>query len=150
MPCSTCIQNAGVLKKVKECLIKCLKDSVSWTTMIVGYAKSGEFDAACCVFDMMPNRDSGAWNNLISAYKQSGHPKEASSLFHELQGAATAKPDQLTLISMLSACSQLGAMDLGGWIHIYIKKQGLKLNCILRFLSLTCIDKALEVFQSMK
>ncbi|XP_042516472.1 pentatricopeptide repeat-containing protein At2g29760, chloroplastic [Macadamia integrifolia] len=130
-------------------------DSVSWTTMIVGYAKSGDFDAARNVFDMMPNRDIAAWNALISAYEQSGHPKEALSLFHELQVAATAKPDQLTLVSVLSACSQLGAVDLGGWIHIYIKKQGLKLNCHLTtslidmYSKCGDMDKALEVFQSM-
>ncbi|KAJ9698649.1 hypothetical protein PVL29_007624 [Vitis rotundifolia] len=89
------------------------KDIVSWTTMLVGYAKIGEYDAAQGIFDTMPNQDIAAWNALISAYEQCGKPKEALKLFHELQLSKTAKPDEVTLVSTLSACAQLGAMDLG-------------------------------------
>lgn len=128
------------------------KDVVSWTTMLVGYAKIGEYDAARAIFTAMPNQDIAAWNALISAYDQCGKPKEALKLFHELQLSKTAKPDEVTLVSTLSACAQLGAMDLGGWIHVYIKKQGIKLNCHLTtsLIDMYCkcgdLQKALVVF----
>ncbi|XP_010256585.1 PREDICTED: pentatricopeptide repeat-containing protein At2g29760, chloroplastic [Nelumbo nucifera] len=131
------------------------KDSFSWTTMITGYAKSGEFDAARCFFDAMPARDIAAWNALISAYEQSGQAREALSLFHELQLSSSATPDQFTHVSVLSACAELGTMNLGSWIHIYINKQGIKLNCHLAtslidmYSKCGDLDKALEVFQSM-
>ncbi|RVW56721.1 Pentatricopeptide repeat-containing protein, chloroplastic [Vitis vinifera] len=132
------------------------KDIVSWTTMLVGYAKIGEYDAAQGIFDAMPNQDIAAWNALISAYEQCGKPKEALELFHELQLSKTAKPDEVTLVSTLSACAQLGAMDLGGWIHVYIKKQGMKLNCHLTtsLIDMYCkcgdLQKALVVFHSVE
>ncbi|KAF8402675.1 hypothetical protein HHK36_010764 [Tetracentron sinense] len=132
------------------------KDYVSWTTMIVGYAKLGEYNEARFVFDAMPSQDIAAWNALISAYEQNGQPKEALNLFHELQRSKNVKPDEVTLVCMLSACSQLGAMDLGGWIHVYIKKQGLKLNCHLTtslidmYSKCGDLEKALEVFHSVE
>lgn len=130
------------------------KDIVSWTTMLVGYAKLGDFDSSRQVFDTMPSQDIAAWNALISAYEQSGKPKEALTLFHKLQLSNKAKPDEVTLVSTLSACSQLGAMDLGGWIHVYIKKNRLKLNCHLTtslidmYAKCGDLDKALEVFRT--
>ncbi|KAF6147074.1 hypothetical protein GIB67_036793 [Kingdonia uniflora] len=130
------------------------KDSFSWTTMLAGYAKSGDFDEAQRVFNAMPKQDVEAWNCLISAYEQNGRPNEALTLFNELQLNKNARPDQITLVSTLSACAQLGAMDLGGWIHVYIKKQGLKQNChittslIDMYSKCGDLEKALEVFWS--
>uniref|UniRef100_A0A2N9ESY4 DYW domain-containing protein n=1 Tax=Fagus sylvatica TaxID=28930 RepID=A0A2N9ESY4_FAGSY len=107
------------------------KDIFSWTTMLDGYAKLGEYDEARRVFDAMPCKDIAAWNALISAYEQSGKPKEALVAFRELQLSKDAKPDEVTLVCALSASAQLGAMDLGRWIDVYIKKHGIKLNCHL-------------------
>lgn len=127
------------------------KDSISWTTMLVGYAKSGQFDAARRVFDEMPRRDIASWNALISCYEQSGRPKEALDLFHELQHA-DATPDQVTLVAALSACSQLGALELGCWIHAYMEKNKLELNFHLTtslidmYSKCGDVDKALHVF----
>ncbi|WCJ29226.1 Tetratricopeptide repeat (TPR)-like superfamily protein [Euphorbia peplus] len=130
------------------------KDKFSWTTMIDGYAKSGDFDAARSVFDAIPEQEISAWNVLISAYEQDGKAKEALAVFNELQLSRTAKPDEVTLVSVLSACAQLGAVDIGGWIHVYIKKQKIKLNFHLTtslidmYSKCGDIEKAVEVFDS--
>ncbi|XP_057954573.1 pentatricopeptide repeat-containing protein At2g29760, chloroplastic [Malania oleifera] len=132
------------------------KDIVSWTTLLAGYTKVGEFDVARQVFDSMPSQDIAAWNALISGYEQSGKPKEALAMFHKLQLSKDAKPDEITFVSTLSACSQLGAMDLGGWIHVYIKKLGINLNCHLvtslidMYAKCGDLEKALEVFYSVQ
>ncbi|KAK2967044.1 hypothetical protein RJ640_015264 [Escallonia rubra] len=131
------------------------KDIVSWTTMLFGYAKLGAYGEARRVFDAMPRQDIAAWNALISAYEQSGNPREALATFNELQLKNNVKPDEVTLVSSLSACSQLGAMDLGGWIHVYVKRQGIKLNCHLTtslidmYSKCGDLEKALEVFYSV-
>ncbi|KAI3667746.1 hypothetical protein L6452_42815 [Arctium lappa] len=131
------------------------KDIVSWTTMIVGYAKSGNYVTARRYFDAMPNQDIAAWNALISAYEQSGNPKEALAIFNELRVYNEPKPDTVTLVSTLSACAQVGAMDMGRWIHGYIKKHGVKLSCHLitslidMYSKCGDLNKALEVFYSV-
>ncbi|KAL5721102.1 Pentatricopeptide repeat-containing protein [Ranunculus cassubicifolius] len=130
------------------------KDVVSLTTMLVGYAQMGEFDTARKFFNAMPSQDITAWNSLISAYEQSSRPKEALVLFHELQLNKKVKPDQVTLVSTLSACAQLGAIESGSWIHVYIKKHGFKLNCHLStslidmYAKCGDLEKALEVFRA--
>ncbi|KAL3518072.1 hypothetical protein ACH5RR_020661 [Cinchona calisaya] len=132
------------------------KDIISWTTIIVGYTRAGDFNAARSVFRTMPYQDIAAWNALISAYVQNGNPKEALATFNELQLRKKAKPDAVTLVCALSACAQLGAMDLGGWIHVYIKKHGIKLNCHLTTALIDmyskggALEKALEVFHSVE
>lgn len=132
------------------------KDVVSWTTMLVGYARMGDFNAARTLFGEMPYQDIAAWNALISAYEQNGNPKEALATFNELQLSKEVKPDSVTLVSALSACAQLGAMDLGGWIHVYIEKQGIKFTCHLTTALIDMyskcgdLQKALEVFNSVE
>uniref|UniRef100_A0A7N0VAT6 DYW domain-containing protein n=1 Tax=Kalanchoe fedtschenkoi TaxID=63787 RepID=A0A7N0VAT6_KALFE len=133
------------------------KDIVTWTTMLVGHARIGEYDQARCLLNTMPIADVAAWNALISAYEQSGKPEEALAVFHELQQLdKIVKPDQVTLVSVLSACAQMGARDLGGWLHVYMNKQRIVLNC---HLTTSLIDmyskcgdlgKALDVFHSVK
>ncbi|KAL0317857.1 UNVERIFIED_CONTAM: Pentatricopeptide repeat-containing protein, chloroplastic [Sesamum angustifolium] len=131
------------------------KDIISWTTMLAGYARLGDFPAARDLFDSLPSKDIATWNALISAYEQSGNPKDAIATFNELQLSKDAKPDEVTLVSTLSACSQLGAMELGGWIHVYIKKEGVKLNCHLvtalidMYSKCGDLQKAVEVFDSV-
>ncbi|KAI3457862.1 hypothetical protein Pfo_014525 [Paulownia fortunei] len=131
------------------------KDIISWTTMLAGYARLGDFNAARDVFDSLPSKDIATWNALISAYEQSGSPKEAIAIFNELQISKAATPDEVTLVSALSACSQLGAMELGGWIHVYIKKEGVRLNChlVTALIDMYCkcgdLQKALDVFHSV-
>ncbi|GJY47222.1 pentatricopeptide repeat-containing protein [Tanacetum coccineum] len=128
------------------------KDIVSWTTMLVGYAKSGDYVTARKYFDIMPNQDIAAWNALISACEQSGKPKEALAIFSELKVSYKAEPDEVTLVSTLSACAQVGAMDVGGWIHVYIKKHNVKLSCHLAtslidmYSKCGDLNKASEVF----
>lgn len=132
------------------------KDIVTWTTMLDGYAKLGKYEAARHIFDAMPWQDIAAWNALISAYEQNGKPKEALAVFRELQLNKKTKPDQVTLVSTLSACAQVGAIDLGRWIHVYIKKQEIALNCHLTtslidmYSKCGDLEKALEVFNSVQ
>ncbi|PIN17701.1 hypothetical protein CDL12_09632 [Handroanthus impetiginosus] len=106
------------------------KTIVSWTTMVAGYAKFGRLDVARRLFSMMPEKDVVPWNAMISAYVQAQRGKEALSLFHEMQ-AMKVEPDEVTMVSCLSACAQLGALDVGIWIHRYIEKHKLSLKVVL-------------------
>ncbi|KAL2485999.1 Pentatricopeptide repeat-containing protein [Abeliophyllum distichum] len=127
---------------------------VSWTTMVVGYARFGYLDAARKLFDEMPDKDVVPWNALIGAYVQGKSGKEALYLFHEMQGM-NVKPDEVTMVSVLSACAQLGALDVGIWIHNYIEKHNLTLNVALgtalvdMYAKCGNITKALQVFQKI-
>lgn len=132
------------------------KDIVSWTTMLNGHAKLGNYDEAHLIFDAIPHKGTAAWNALISAYEQNGRPKDALSLFQEMLLSKNAKPDEVTLVCTLCACAQLGAIDMGRWIHVYIKKHGINLNCHLRtslidmYAKCGDLKKAMDVFCSVE
>uniref|UniRef100_A0A1J3FK54 Pentatricopeptide repeat-containing protein, chloroplastic n=1 Tax=Noccaea caerulescens TaxID=107243 RepID=A0A1J3FK54_NOCCA len=132
------------------------KDNVTWTTLLDGYAILEDYEAARDVLNAMPKKDIVAWNALISAYEQNGKPNEALLVFHELQLQKNIKLNQITLVSTLSACAQVGALELGRWIHSYIKKHGIRLNfyvtsaLIHMYSKCGDLEKAREVFCSVE
>lgn len=130
------------------------RTTVSWSTMIGGYANCGDLDEAHRLFDEMPEKDAVPWNVLIGGYVQANRSKEALSLFNEMQ-ATNVKPDEMTMVNCLSACSQIGALDVGIWIHQYIEKHELSINVALgtalvdMYAKCGNIKRALQVFWDM-
>ncbi|XP_031401248.1 pentatricopeptide repeat-containing protein At2g22410, mitochondrial [Punica granatum] len=130
------------------------KTAISWTTILCGYAKFGYLDKARNLFDQIPEKNVVPWNALMGGYIQSKRGKEALSLFNEMQ-AGGIKPDEVTMVHCLAACSQLGALEVGVWVHHYIEKHKLSLNVALgtalvdMYAKCGNIDRALNVFQDM-
>ncbi|KAF0912789.1 hypothetical protein E2562_019014 [Oryza meyeriana var. granulata] len=96
-----------------------------------------------------------SYNAMITAAVRSSRPGEALVLFREMQ-AKGLKPTSVTLISVLSACALLGALELGRWIHEYIRKMRLdslvKVNTALIDMYAKCgsLEDAIGVFQEME
>ncbi|OVA16655.1 Pentatricopeptide repeat [Macleaya cordata] len=130
------------------------RDFVSWTTLITGYSKLGFLDDAYEVFESMPERNSVSWNAMIAAYVQSNCFHEAFALFDRMQ-SEKVELDKFVAASMLSACTGLGALEQGEWIHGYIKKSGIELDSKLAttiidmYCKCGCLDKAFEVFNGL-
>lgn len=124
------------------------------TSLVDMYAKCGCVDTARSLFDQMPQRDVVAWSAMISGYSQSSRCKEALSLFHEMQ-KANVEPNEVTMVSVLSSCATLGALETGKWVHFYIKKKKLKLTVTLGtsllvfYAKCGSIDSSIEVFEKM-
>lgn len=95
------------------------RNLVTWTSMITGYAKHGNVDEARLLFDRMEERDVVSWNVMIDGYAQHGKPNEAIVLFRQML-KAKMKPDEATMVAVLSACGQVGALESGKWIHSYL------------------------------
>jgi pentatricopeptide repeat protein len=106
------------------------KTIVSWTMMLVGHARLGMMDDAQKLFDGMPERDVFPLNALMAGYVQHKQGKEAIALFHEMQ-YAKVNPKEITMVNLLSACSQLGALEMGMWVHHYIDRHRLSLSVAL-------------------
>ncbi|XP_049351301.1 pentatricopeptide repeat-containing protein At3g62890-like [Solanum verrucosum] len=130
-------------------------DQISWNSMISGYLKCGSLEQARELFDSMAEKDVVSWTTMISGYAQHDHFSETLALFQEMLHEDN-KPDETTLVSVLSACTHLSALDQGKWIHTYIRKNGLKVNSILgttlvdMYMKCGCVENALEVFNGME
>ncbi|EEF52807.1 pentatricopeptide repeat-containing protein At2g33680 [Ricinus communis] len=79
------------------------------------YAKCGNLEEGNIVFRRMPERDIISWNAMISGLSQNGYGKEALELFEEMRQQDT-KPDDVTFVNVLSACSHMGLVD-SGWLY---------------------------------
>eukprot|EP00250_Pteridium_aquilinum_P010118 c19166_g4_i1 orf=36-2957(+) len=85
------------------------------------YGKCGALKDAKKLFDQMTDRNVVSWNALITAYSQSGEGENALLLFEQMQDGET-KPDNLTVVSVLTACSHAGLVDEGCAIFFAISQ----------------------------
>ncbi|KAK8945634.1 Pentatricopeptide repeat-containing protein [Platanthera guangdongensis] len=83
------------------------------------YACCGHPGAARKLFDGNPLRDIVSWNVMIRVYVKRGEFEEAFSHFSEMIQVKNLHPDSVTLISLMSACAQLGDLHRGRWLHLY-------------------------------
>ncbi|KAK7310337.1 hypothetical protein RJT34_07794 [Clitoria ternatea] len=128
-----------------------------WNTMIAGYAKVGDMSNARNLFDHMPENDKDviSWTVLISGYTQVHCPNEAIMLFRFMQ-LENVRPDGITILAVLSACADLGALRMGEWIHNYIEKHNMLKSVPLcnslidMYAKSGDITKALQLFENMK
>lgn len=126
---------------------------VAWNSMITGLAKCGEIYDSRRLFDRMPVRNTVSWNSMISGYVRNGMWSEALDLFSKMQ-EEKIRPTEFTLVSLLNACSSLGSLRQGEWIHDYIKKNNIEMNVIVvtAIIDMYCkcgsIVMALEVFHT--
>ncbi|KAG7027181.1 putative pentatricopeptide repeat-containing protein, partial [Cucurbita argyrosperma subsp. argyrosperma] len=131
------------------------KNVVSFTTMIDGYAKAGDMVSARNLFQKAPERDIVAWSALISGYAQNGQPNEAVKTFLEM-GSRNVKPDEFVLVSLMSACSQVGNLDLAKWVDSYASKclvdlRGAHVRAALIDMNAKCgnMERAMDLFEEM-
>ncbi|KAJ7521878.1 hypothetical protein O6H91_19G072600 [Diphasiastrum complanatum] len=82
------------------------------TALMNMYAKCGSLVDARKVFDTITERDEITWNAMISAYAQNGEAMEAFSIFNQMQQKGL-KPNEVTFVGLLSACSHAGLVSEG-------------------------------------
>ncbi|KAH0991500.1 hypothetical protein GBA52_002983 [Prunus armeniaca] len=130
-------------------------DLVCQTAMVSACARCGDVGFARELFDEMPQRDPIAWNAMIAGYSQCGKSREALNLFHLMQMEGV-RVNEVSMVSVLSACSHLGALDQGRWAHAYIERNKLRMTVTLgtalidMYAKCGNMNKAMEVFLGMK
>ncbi|KAF6161599.1 hypothetical protein GIB67_009478 [Kingdonia uniflora] len=88
------------------------KDLVVNNSLIDMYAKCGSIKNAWLVFDTMSVCDEVSWNSMISAYSMHGLGGEALNIFEKMR-KTDVKPNKITFVGVLSACSNTGLLDKG-------------------------------------
>ncbi|XXG46638.1 hypothetical protein AAC387_Pa02g1434 [Persea americana] len=80
------------------------------------YAKCGALEESYRLFEELPKSNIVIWNSMISGYAQHGYGSEALQLLVRMETQGI-KPNHVTFVSLLSACSHCGLVDEG--IHIF-------------------------------
>ncbi|KAF8403263.1 hypothetical protein HHK36_011364 [Tetracentron sinense] len=96
-------------------------------TLIALYGKCGHVEIARSLFDQMVVRSLVSWNAMIAAYEQNDACGDAIKLFRRMK-TEKVEFDYITLVSVVSACASLGALNTGRWIHELVTSKGLETN----------------------
>ncbi|GAA0165533.1 hypothetical protein LIER_20914 [Lithospermum erythrorhizon] len=81
-------------------------------SLLAMYAKCGCLDDAITVFYSMTSRNVMSWTAIIVGHAQNGRGKEALPFYDEMV-LTGIKPDFITFIGLLFACSHAGLVDEG-------------------------------------
>ncbi|XP_068661023.1 pentatricopeptide repeat-containing protein At1g08070, chloroplastic-like [Aristolochia californica] len=105
-------------------------DMILATALISMYLRYRDLGKARRIFDGIPSKTLAMWNAMITGCVHGGLFEEAIQLFYLLQ-ENQIRPDEITMVNMLSACASLGALELGREIHLSLGRSRLQLNEIL-------------------
>ncbi|XP_057840083.1 pentatricopeptide repeat-containing protein At2g13600 [Cryptomeria japonica] len=98
--------------------------------LIMMHVECGSLVNGRKVFDCMTERNVFSWSVLITAYKRHGLPKEALTLFKQLQ-KSNVQLNRFIFASILPACAKLGALEQGMDIHKSIIRNGFSSDVVV-------------------
>ncbi|KAK1440891.1 hypothetical protein QVD17_06724 [Tagetes erecta] len=82
-------------------------------SLIECYSKCGSLHSAINVFEVTENKDVVIWSSMIAGYGIHGQGNESLKLFNDMVKVSNIKPNNVTFLSILSACSHAGLIKEG-------------------------------------
>lgn len=147
--------NSGELGDARQVFEEIPEDVVASTVMISSYSDQGLVEEAGSVFSRVRRKDTVCWTAMIDGFVRNGKMNRALEVFREMQ-RENVRPNEITIVCVLSACSQLGALEIGRWAHSYLRKYEIELNLFVgnalinMYSRCGSIDEARTVFDAMK
>ncbi|XP_042394839.1 pentatricopeptide repeat-containing protein At5g19020, mitochondrial-like [Zingiber officinale] len=135
--------------------IGCKSHVPSWNALLFGLTRNNMVDEAAHLFDYMTDRDIVSWSIMIAGLVHSGSSRLALDLFRTMLYKGF-EPNEVTLVSVLSAVADCGNVEYGRWIHDYITSRGMPLadnlaaGLIDMYAKRGSITNAMEVFEAVK
>lgn len=148
--------SVGEMNKAKELFsVMPERDVVTWNSMIDGYAKVGDVEHAREAFDSMPRKNLVSWNVMLALYARVKGHRECLKMFDQMIAVGEVKPNEATLVSVLTACASLGDLERGKLIHSLVERGEGSSDVLLLTALLTmyakcgAMEQAKEVFDKM-
>lgn len=98
------------------------------SALIDMYAKCGAVEFALDVFGSLKERNTCTWNAMINGLALNGHAERGLDIFGRMQLERDVRPDEVTFVGVLMACSHGGFLEEGRK-HFYgtIERYGVSL-----------------------
>uniref|UniRef100_A0ACD5WT54 Uncharacterized protein n=1 Tax=Avena sativa TaxID=4498 RepID=A0ACD5WT54_AVESA len=93
------------------------------TSAICMYSRFNNVDYSCKLFDSVGEKNIIVWNCILSAFVQCRLADNAFDFFRQMC-FLNVKPDTVTMLALLSACSQIGNTDLAECVTALILQNG--------------------------
>ncbi|XP_057964706.1 pentatricopeptide repeat-containing protein At5g66520-like [Malania oleifera] len=132
-----------------------LNDIYVQNSLLSIYASCGCMGSCHQAFNEMPQKDVVSWTVLIAGNRSAGRHDDALIAFEQMQYAGVV-PNRVTMVNALSTCSKCGALEMGVWIHDFIRRSGWELDVILgtslvnMYGNCGRIEEGMDVFKNMK
>ncbi|CAK9171509.1 unnamed protein product [Ilex paraguariensis] len=76
------------------------------------YCKCGDMKSGMMLFETILGKDIISWNSVITGFAQNGHGEESLAIFKRMNDE-NVKPNSVTILGVLSACSHTGLVSEG-------------------------------------
>ncbi|KAL5975519.1 hypothetical protein ACLOJK_019843 [Asimina triloba] len=86
-------------------------------SLIGMFSKSGDLESARTIFNSVLQKSLVSWTVMISGYTQNGRPGQALNLLLTLRTEENFDLDSVTLVSAMTACGEIAALDLCKQLH---------------------------------
>lgn len=133
-----------------------LEDDVFVQNSLINmYGKCGEIEHARAVFEKMGEKTIASWSAIIGAHASLKLWHECLMLFDVMSNDGRWRAEESTLVSVLSACTHLGALDLGRCIHGILLRSISELNVIVEtslidmYVKCGWLEKGASLFRNM-
>lgn len=132
-----------------------IESQVAVVSALVGVYSHWDMKCAWKLFEETPDRDVVLCSSMVSAFVSKGEYLEAFKLLKEML-LSGVQPNYVTFLSLLPACAELGALELGREIHGYCIKSSFYDHNVLQNSILDMYSKcgdlmaAIDVFERMQ
>lgn len=93
------------------------------SSLVDMYSKSGSIEDAYIAFSSLDNKNVVVWNSIISGFSRQAQSLETMILFEKMQQIGM-RPNEITYVSVLSACSHMGLVESGRrYFDLMVKEQ---------------------------
>ncbi|KAL6581690.1 hypothetical protein OROMI_005704 [Orobanche minor] len=138
-------------------------DNFVQASLLNFYSRCARVDIGRYFFNRITDPDLATWNSILSAYARDDSSRldgnassslEVLNLFGHMQ-RSSVRPNEVTLVALITSCAELGAISQGIWAHVYIIKNELSFNyfigtaLITLYANLGCLGYAWQVFDQL-
>ena len=107
------------------------EDSFLASSLVHMYSKCGLLFEAQTVFDKLHIRDVVTWNALMVGYAELGYPDEVLNCLNNMKEGGVFG-DAITFLSCLKACSNIGIIEKGLYVHLELVTEGYETDAFIR------------------
>ncbi|KAJ8772587.1 hypothetical protein K2173_027764 [Erythroxylum novogranatense] len=123
--------------------------------LVSGYVRLGCQNDAQYLFDELPDKDIVSWNSLFSVFSRKRDFVSCLNAFSRMRFEFGMKPNEVTVLPVISACTDEGALNVGKCVHGFALKSSLVLevkvaNALINFYGKSGLfDAAYQLFEEM-
>nr|ABL85030.1 hypothetical protein 57h21.3 [Brachypodium sylvaticum] len=120
------------------------RDIASWNIMITGFIQDRDLERAQDLFDKMPRRNVITWTTMMNGYLQSMQSETALQIFNGML-VEGIRPNQVTFLGAVDACSNLAGLSEGQQVHQMICKTSFQFDTFIESTLMNLYAKCGEI-----